>query len=142
MEKRFYLDSCVWRDLLERRTDRIRPLDEFAFQFLKNCREHRRKVVVSDLVCDELEKYFPKAMIDGLFDGFSDLLIFVKTDDLALKEASSCKSKYKGAHFEDILHALIAKANGCAVVTRDRHFFSLFELVEVFLPEEVPFGLV
>lgn len=136
MSKRFYVDTCIWRDLLEDRSDGLRPLGEFAFQFLINCRKHSCKVLCSEFVIKELEKEFTRAEIDTLFEPFLDLIIFVSFNRKQLDESFSIKTS---AHQADILHAIIARDNECVLITRDKHFSFLSDLVKVLSPEEVVF---
>jgi len=140
MEKRFYLDSCIWRDLLERRSDNIRPLDEFAFQFLKNCRKHNCGVIVSDLVKSELFRDFSKEKISDLFGAYLDLIVFVEPNGAQARESYLLFKTMPPISRADILHAIIARDNNCVLVTRDKHFYELGHIVESFVPEEVSFS--
>lgn len=48
--KKFYLDTSIWRDYFEDKKNGIKPLGEFAFQFLRQCIEKGVEIIVSDIV--------------------------------------------------------------------------------------------
>lgn len=135
-EKRFYLDTCIWRDLLENRQSGFAPLGEFAFQFLTNCRKYKCLVFCSEFVLKELENDFSKGEVDDLLAPFLDLLVFVDFIKKQLEESFSIKTN---AHQSDVLHAIIARDNECVLITRDKHFDFLENLVKVLSPEEFVF---
>ena len=139
MQKRFYLDTCIWRDLLEDRKSNYSFLGENAFQFLRKCRENDCIVLVSSFVVSELETYFSKEQIFDLFEPFNDITLFVEPSKESIRLAYEIGEK-SSAHYSDIVHALIAKENECVLITRDKHFNFLTELVKVLLPEEVDFS--
>lgn len=139
MQKRFYLDTCIWRDLLEDRKSGYSFLGENAFQFLKNCRKFECVVLCSDLVINELRGYFSNSEIDSLLEPFLDLLLFVDYTKEETLEVPLILNKFKGIHFADILHALIARDNNSVLVTRDKHFELLNEIVISLKPEQVRF---
>jgi hypothetical protein len=60
---RYYVDTCIWLDLLEDRTDGLRPLGEFAFQFIKKAMRHGDTIIYSSLVLGELMKRHAAAEI-------------------------------------------------------------------------------
>ena len=78
MQQKFYLDTAIWRDYFEDRRDGIRPLGEFAFQFLKNCEKKGCKVLVSDTVILELKVYFSEEDIKQIFLRFRGLYKILK----------------------------------------------------------------
>ncbi len=138
MVKSFYLDTAIWRDYFEDRRDGIRPLGEFAFQFLKKCREHNCKVLYSEPVLFELRD-FPKQRVDWAFSSFKDLLVAVPVLREQMREAKQIAEKRR-LPFNDVFHAIIARDNNAMVITRDRHFDRLLDVVESKAPEEVTFG--
>ena len=75
MGEKFYLDTAIWRDYFEDRKDGIRPLGEFAFQFLKNCEKKGCKVLYSELVVYELKRDYSDEKIKMVFSSFQNLLV-------------------------------------------------------------------
>ena len=56
MQKRYYLDSCIWRDYFENRSDRFRPLGDWALALIKKIIAEGDFIVYSDVVEDELRQ--------------------------------------------------------------------------------------
>ena len=55
---KYYLDTCIWRDLHENRVDRFRPLGEWALRLINNIIENKDKVLYSELTVIELKIKF------------------------------------------------------------------------------------
>jgi len=139
MAKKFYLDTAIWRDYFEDRSDGLRPLGEFAFQFLKNCDEKGCKVLYSGLVVQELKSDYSKERITEVFSSFKHFLIKVSISNEQISEAHKILSAIEGAHLKDVAHAILARDNKAVMITRDRHFDALAGFVEVAKPEEIHF---
>jgi predicted nucleic acid-binding protein len=139
MQKRFYLDTCIWRDLLEDRKSGYSFLGENAFQFLKNCREFGCRVLCSDLVLDELGAYFTEEEVSSMLEPFLDLIEFVDYTKEETIQVRLVVNKISGVHFADVLHALVSRDNNAVIITRDKHFDLLSDIVTVLKPEEVHF---
>ena len=139
MVKKFYVYTCIWLDLLDDRKSGFNPLGEVAFQFLKNCSKHNCIVIVSELVKKELESYASNKEIESLFEPFLEQIVFPELSKKVIGEARLLKIKKSNTHLTDILHALVAKEQDCVMITRDKHFDVLSEIVKVQLPEEVSF---
>ena len=139
MARNFYLDTSIWRDYFEDRTDGLRPLGEFAFQFLKNCKRQRRRVFYSNLVVQELRADYSEEKIGELFLPFGDVLVKVPLSNEQISEARAILSSVTGTHLKDIIHAVLARDNCAVMITRDRHFDALTGFVEIAKPEDVHF---
>jgi len=139
MLQKFYLDTAIWRDYFEDRKDGIKPLGEFAFQFLKNCQKNSCKVLFSDLVVEELKGDYSDERIAGLFSPFEDILVKVFLSDEQISEARKISSLVKETHFKDALHSVLARDNKAVMVTRDKHFDVLADIVEIAMPEDIYF---
>jgi predicted nucleic acid-binding protein len=139
MVQRFYLDSSIWRDYFEDRRDNIRPLGEFAFQFLKKCTETGAEILVSDTVVLELEARLSKERVKEIFSSFREIIRKVAASAEQISEArEEWKKRNKQLPFKDVLHAIIARNNNAVLVARDRHFFDLLaSIVEVEKPEDI-----
>lgn len=133
----YYVDSCIWRDYLENRSDGLKPLGEFAYLFFKKCSKENHKIYFSKLVFNELSKYINEIEINKLIDNFSNIIIFVNYSNEQILKAKNLIKEYNNLHFADALHIVIAKENNCVVITRDNHFFNLGKLIKVFEPEEI-----
>lgn len=139
MQRRFYLDTAIWRDYFEDRRDGIRPLGEFAFQFLKKCIESGAEILVSDAVIFELEARLSKERVKEIFSSFRSIIRKVAADVGQVSEArKEWQKRNKALPFKDALHAIIARDNNAVLVARDNHFFDMLtSIVEVKKPEEI-----
>src|SRR3989344_2372062 len=131
MGEKFYLDTAIWRDYFEDRKDGIRPLGEFAFQFLKNCEKKGCKVLYSELVVYELKRDYSDEKIKMVFSSFQNLLVKVNISHEQHLEAKELTKQKKDSHQSDILHAVLARDNKAVLVARDVHFECLRDLVEI-----------
>lgn len=135
--KKFYLDTSIWRDYFEDRKDNIRPLGEFAFQFLRKCLKEKAVVVVSDKVIEELEIDFSKEQLKQMFSGFEEIIVEVMHAKEQVEEALTLLKKFKRAFpFADILHSIIARDEDAILITRDKHFEKI-GIVEARFPEDL-----
>lgn len=137
---RYYVDSCIWLDLLEDRTDGLRPLGEFAFQFIKKAMKQRNTVLYSRSVLKELNKQYPEATIEEhCFKQLRTrrLLEYAETTQKQADEAKHI-AKERGLPTDDALHAILARDNQATLVTRDAHFTALADITESVKPENAP----
>jgi len=139
MVKRFYLDTAIWRDYFEDRRDGIRPLGEFAFQFLKKCTEIGAEILVSDTVVFELEARLSKERVKEIFSSSKNIIRKVAANSGQLSEArKEWQKRNRALPFKDVLHAIIARDNNAVLVARDNHFFDMLSaIVEVEKPEDI-----
>ena len=137
MEKKYYVDTAIWRDLHENRTDKFRPLGEWAFEFFKKVLDDEKKILYSDLVIKELSGHFDIKTINNILNIASgrELLEKVEINKNQTKEAFEIKKKLN-VPFGDALHAILARDNNAVMVTRDKHFLE-FDFVAVKKPEEL-----
>lgn len=134
-----YLDTNIYLDYWEKRTDNLRPLDEVAFQVLKRTVECEFEIVISDLVLAELEKYLAFDSIRAILNPLEKLkkIRLVKKSKKDLEKVSDLYSKIR-IHKSDILHAVLAKKAGAVyLVTRNVGHFSKIGLIQPILPENL-----
>jgi predicted nucleic acid-binding protein len=137
MTKRFYLDTCIWRDYFEDRSDRFRPLGEWAFELIKKITENEDLFLISDHLVDELSKDYSLTELDRLFEVVpKKLVVKVYLNDKQTHEALRIKKKLK-IPFGDALHAVIAKENDSILVSRDAHFYELQNYITFRKPEDL-----
>lgn len=136
MEEKYYIDSAIWRDLHEDRTDKFRPLGEWAFELLKKIRRSNEKVLYSDLTIDELSNAYSRETISNIFKEVSDILEKVEINNNQVREAVSLSKKRK-IPFGDALHGIVARDNNAIIVTRDHHFEKISDIVTVKKPEDL-----
>ena len=133
---KYYLDTCIWIDYFENRSDKFRLLGEFAFKLIKKIINDQNKIIISDKIIEELYNRYNKYIQEDIFKIIpNSLLIKIYQIDEYEIEAIKLKNKIK-IPLGDIVHLIIAKKNNAIFVTRDRHF-EYFENVIIKKPEEL-----
>ena len=138
MVEKYYIDACIWRDFHENREDKFRPLGEWAFNLFRLIRETKSKVLYSDLIKDELSKDYNQEQIVEIFRIISEegLLEKIELKKEQFQEAAKLKRE-RNLPFGDCLHAIIARDNQAIMITRDKHFEELQDVVESYKPEDL-----
>ena len=135
--KKYYLDTNIWLDYFENRSDGVRPLGEFAFNFLKNCILHKCNIFYSDFNLFELKNKLSNNDFYKYSNVFKENMIFIKSTKKDWEEAKQISKKIN-LHKADSLHLILAIKNKCTLITRDKHF-DLIDLIEIKKPEDVNF---
>ena len=138
MQKKYYLDTNIWRDYFENREDNLRPLGEWAFELLRKAKINHTLILYSQAVVSELKICYSLEQIKDIFKIISSerLLIEVKIGQKQVKEARNI-SKRRKLPFTDVLHAILARDNRAVIVTRDKHFQILTDITIPKTPEEL-----
>lgn len=137
MNKKYYLDTCIWRDYFENRSDNLRPLGEWAFKLIKKIIFEEDIILYSGLVEEELGKDYSNEFIKEIFSIVpKQLLLKVNISDEQFIESIKISRKLKIPK-KDALHAILAKDNKSILVTRDKHFYELKDEIEILKPEEL-----
>lgn len=141
MSELIYIDTNVYLDHFENRVDKMRPLGEFAFNVIRRTLDCEFNVVVSSQVLDELKNAGAHQSINNIFLVLKQRhkYKFIKTIEEDKYRADQISSKHYYTHYEDTLHALLAKKAGAKyLVTRNiKDFECLAFLIESKLPEEL-----
>lgn len=138
MAEKFYLDSAIWRDYSENRSDRFRPLGEWALKLINDALENGDFILYSDLVVEELEIKYSEEEINNIFEFIRkrNLLLKVDISESQAKEAAIL-CKQREVAFGDALHAILARDNNAIMVTRDNHFLELTDITDIKKPEDL-----
>lgn len=137
MTKRYYLDSCIWRDYFENRSDRFRPLGDWAFSLIKLIIQENNLIIYSDLIEEELNVGFSEKDIKKIISIVpKENLVRIESSSEQLKEAIQ-KAKKLNIPVKDALHAILARDNDAIMVTRDKHFYELSERLTITKPEDL-----
>lgn len=135
-----YLDSNMYLDYWEDRSDRLKPLGEFAYSLLKRAVECEFTIIVSDLVLAELGKVLGDEEITEVFSSLkeSSKLRTAQVRNSDVEEAKSLRSRY-ATPLPDLIHFVFAvRKNAGLLVTRDTHFTMLpQDRVKIRKPEEI-----
>jgi predicted nucleic acid-binding protein len=137
MKKRFYLDTSIWLDFFENRNEPNMPKGEWAKKLVKKIIQKGDLIVYSDLVLQELEnERYSSFEVDNLFFELRQNLLYVESTLAEIKRAKDLSFKREIPN-GDALHALIARDNNSILVTLDRHFHTLSDIVKVKKPQEL-----
>jgi len=131
---KYYLDTAIWIDMHENRTDRFRPLGEWAFELLRKIREEKHAIVYSEIIVRELLTYYSEKEIEKMLE--RDFLEKASLSESQAKEAKNISKRLK-IPFGDCVHAILARDTDAIMVTRDRHFEQLRFLADIKKPEEL-----
>ena len=137
-KKRFYIDTSIWRDYYENRSDKFRPLGDWALRFINKVLENGDYILYSNFVIEELKVKYCEEEINKILEIVSkrNLLLKVDISGFQAKEAAVI-SKQRNVAFGDGLHAILARDNNAIMITRDKHFLELTDISEVKKPEEL-----
>ncbi len=138
MPQRYYIDACIWRDLHENRSDKFRPLGEWAFEMFKMIKETKSKALYSELVLKELSITYSEEKIREMFLIIEEnnLLEKVEIKREQIQEVLRLK-KERNVPFNDLLHAISARDNQAIMVTRDKHFEEFEDITIIRKPEDL-----
>lgn len=133
---RYYIDTCIWFDYFENRSDKFRPLGEWALRLINKIIDEEGEFIFSDVLEKELETQYPREQIINYLKIIPLKLIKkVYYDKTQLKEAyelNKCLKISKG----DILHAILARDANSFLISRDKHF-SKITFINCYKPEDL-----
>ena len=133
---KYYLDACIWRDYYENRSDNLRPIGEWAFEFLKKVLSEDAQILITDQILKELSKDYGPQRIRDTLCGFKQCLVMVSISKMQAKKARML-SKERRIPKGDMLHAIVAQDNNAILISRDKHFDELRDIAESYKPEEL-----
>lgn len=137
---KIYVDTNVYLDYFEGRTDYMRPLGDFAYEVFQRTLSCEFTIVFSSLILDELEHNIKSERIADLLLELEDknkiIKIVPKREE---REIARKIVKERNTPFNDTLHALLAKNSGSDYfITRNiKDFLELQDFVKILLPEHL-----
>ena len=138
MRQKFYLDTAIWRDYYEDRSDNSKQLGKLALRFLIKIIKENSLILFSDLIVRELMAKYSKEEIIDILAIFHNLNLLVKVP-ISQEQANEAADlhKEKGIPFGDALHAILSRDNKAVMVTRDKHFKRLINIAGFKKPEDL-----
>ncbi len=137
MELKYYFDTCIWIDYFENRSDKFRPLGDWALTLINKIIKNNKIILYSNLVEEELNLIYSKDKVQKIFGIIpKQILIKINSTEEQLKEAIYLSKKLK-IPVKDCLHAILARDNNSILVTRDKHFLELLDIVKIKKPEDL-----
>ena len=134
---RFYLDTSIWLDLFEERNEEHLHKYTLIQQLLDKIMQLNGFIVYSKIILNELaDAGYSFYELPILFKPYRPFLIYVsynhyhagKARDLALK---------RNVPLADAFHALLAREHKAILVSRDRDFKRLRDIIVTKAPEEL-----
>lgn len=135
MSKRYYIDTCIWRDYFEDRSDNLRPLGEWAFRLIRKAVEEGIEVIFSDLIKEELLKEYSEEKIKDIISIVPDITWIEATEEH--RAEGRAIAQRLGIPDFDVMHAILARDNDAILISRDKHYLELTYIVDVKKPEEL-----
>ncbi|VVB81579.1 PIN domain protein [uncultured archaeon] len=133
---KYYLDTSIWLDYYENRTDRFRPLGEWALALLSQIRIRSDKILVSDAVLKELEIRYDSTKIREILAPFNNWIELIFTSENQYNE-SKLIARNRSLPKADALHAILSRDRSSILVSRDHHFEMLQDITKARKPEEL-----
>ena len=120
---KYYDDTCIWRDYYENRSDKLKPLGEFALLFFNNVIKNKDIILISDVIIDELSINYSLEQINLIFKVIKEnnLLIKINLDKKIMNDAYLLHADLKLGK-GDAINSAIAKKYSAILVTRDFHY--------------------
>lgn len=136
MQQKYYLDTSIFIDYYENRSDRFRPLGEWAQRLLAMIQSSGDILLISDILISELKNHFPKDDLNKILTGFYLAIEHMEFDEHQLHEARIL-SRERNVPVGDALHAIISRDCDAILVTRDKHFLELTDISAPKKPEDL-----
>jgi len=137
MTKKYYLDTSIWLDFFENRNEPNLPKGDLAHKLLSKIIENNDKVIYSDNNIYELNMLgYPTYEFDHILQPLRPILIFVESTEKQISKAKDLSLK-RNIPKRDALHALIARDNKSILVTLDRHFQKIRDIIKPKRPQDL-----
>lgn len=137
---KIYVDTNVYLDYFEGRTDYMRPLGDFAYEVFQRTLSCEFTIILSGLVVKEILNNRDEEQVYDLINELKEKNKIIKTKaTFEDKEKAGQIVKQKRTSFPDTLHAVIAQRMGAEyLVTRNiQDFVELQEMTKIVLPEHL-----
>src|SRR3989338_5394949 len=130
MSEKYYFDTSIWLDFFEYRNEPNFPKGRWVQELINKIIESDAKILYSDINIVELGVAgYSSQDIDMLFKKLKPILTFIESTNKQIGKAKDLSSK-RNIPKGDALHALIARDNKAILVTLDRHFKKLLDIIE------------
>lgn len=132
--KKYYLDTSIWLDLFENRNEPNMPKGKWARNLIKDIIKNDERIIFSDVNFKELNNLgYSFFEIKQMLSSIEPILIFVECTEHQVKKARDLGKK-RDVPLKDALHALVARDNQAILITFDRHFQKLQDIIKTRTP--------
>lgn len=126
----YYFDTSIWLDFFENRDEPNFSKGEWAHKLIINIINNDDKIVYSDNVITELRVLgFSIYEINEMFKPLRHILIYARSTEKQFGKAKDLALK-RNIPKRDALHALIARDNKSIMITWDKDFQKLKDIVD------------
>jgi hypothetical protein len=139
MLKRYYLDTCIWRDFYENRVSlKGRPLGRYAADLFRKIIKNKNLLFYTDLTIKELKIDYNEKEIVNMLD-FLFMLNILRKASITKEDYIEAKnqSRLTNVPMPDALHAIISRNNHAIFISQDKHAQRLKQITIVKRPEEI-----
>ncbi|MDO8740337.1 MAG: PIN domain-containing protein [Candidatus Woesearchaeota archaeon] len=140
MNKKYWFDTCIWRDFYEDRFSKAgNPLGKYASDAFMAVLKNKDNILFSESLVQELKKDYDEKDINDMLN----LLFLAKVltrVDIAKEEYLEAKklAEERKIPFVDCLNAVQARNNKATMVSQDEHFTrNLSDIVKVMKPQSL-----
>ncbi len=138
--KKYFLDTCIWRDFYENRIDFSgKPLGDLAAALIIKITKTKNTIIFSETLFWELKKDYSLFEVENMLN-FLFISGVLKKVEITKKEYLDAKmlAEKKNIPFVDCLNAIQARNHEAVMISRDKHFFeNLSNIVETKRPEDI-----
>ena len=137
MVETFYFDTSIWLDFFENRDEPNLPKGRLVHELLNKITRTDAKVIYSDHNIFELVSvgYSPYE-INDMFKPLKLILIFIEATEKEIRKAKDLATK-RNIPKGDALHALITRDNKAILVTLDKHFKEVPDIIKPKRPQDL-----
>lgn len=122
MAEKFYFDTSIWLDFLEKRDEPNFPKATWAKELIRKIINNRYKILFSDVNMLELvNNNYLEFEIEEFISSLRPIIIYVEATEYEIGKAKDLAQK-RDVPKKDALHALIARDNNAILITLDNHF--------------------
>jgi len=140
MQKRYYLDTCIWRDHYENRYGpQGRPLGDYAAKLFAKIMKDKAIIIFSTHIIHEMKKAFAPEEIEEMFQ-ILFLLNILKKTEITKKDWEQARKIAQERHVSksDSLHAILARKNNATLITQNLKDFEKFrDIITIKRPEDI-----
>ncbi|MFH1424376.1 MAG: PIN domain-containing protein [archaeon] len=134
---KLYVDSNVWIDLWADRMIGLIPVGHYAENMVERALACEFNLVVSDFILKEVEHNLNINAEERLIPlKQAGKLQVEKVDSRTFAEAKTMSFE-RNIPIHDAMHALMARKVGALLITRDKHFQELTDIVKTLEPSEL-----
>ncbi len=137
MTQKYYLDTSIWLDFFENRNEPNLPKGDWSHKLLDKITKSNDRVIYSDNNIYELNIIgYSTYELDQILQPLKPILIFVESTEKQISKAKDLSLK-RNIPKRDALHALIARDNKSILVTLDRHFQKIHDIIKSKRPQDL-----